>query len=57
MTALKATNLAEEHNLNIRGTDGIHPCESLRSPCQNSWAMCRELLRVYRLTKLPVAIE
>ena len=35
MTALKATNLAKEHNLNIRGTEGIHPCESVRSPSQN----------------------
>ena len=26
VTALKATNLAKEHNLNIRGTEGIHPC-------------------------------
>ena len=31
MTALKATNLAEEQNLNVRGTEGIHPCESVRS--------------------------
>ena len=32
VTALKATNLAKEHNLNIRGTEGIHPCESQSQP-------------------------
>lgn len=31
MTALKATNLAEEHNLNIYDIEGINPCESDRS--------------------------
>ena len=36
VTALKTTNLAEEHNLNIRGTEGIHPCESIRSSGQNN---------------------
>ena len=36
VTALKATNLAKEHNLNIRGTEGIHPCESIRSSGQNN---------------------
>lgn len=36
VTALKATNLAEEHNLNIQGTEGVHPCESVCSPSQNS---------------------
>ena len=35
-TALKATNLAEEHNVNIQGTEGIHPCESIHSSGQNS---------------------
>ena len=36
VTALKDTNLAKEHNLNIRGTEGIHPCESIRSSGQNN---------------------
>ena len=37
MTALKATNLAKEHNLNIRGTEGILSHVNLsRSPSQNS---------------------
>ena len=34
VTALKATNLAEKHNLNVRGTEGIHPCECIRSSGQ-----------------------
>ena len=36
VTALRAPNLAEEHNINIRGTGGIHHCESVRSSGQNS---------------------
>ena len=28
VTALKTANLAEEHNLNIQDTVGIHPCEA-----------------------------
>lgn len=38
MTALKATNLAEEHsltNLTFRGTEGIQPCESICNSGQN----------------------
>ena len=35
VTALKATSLAEKHNLNIRGTEGIQPCQSIRSSDQN----------------------
>ena len=37
-TTLKATNLAEEHNLTnliFRGTDGIQLCESIRYSGQN----------------------
>ena len=37
VTALKATpNLAEKHNLKIRGTEEVHPCESIHSSGQNS---------------------
>ena len=35
VTALKATSLAEKHNLDIRGTEGIHPCQSICSSDQN----------------------
>ena len=31
VTALKATNLAEEHNLDTQGTVGIHPFKALYS--------------------------
>ena len=36
MTALKAANLAEEHNLNIQDTVGIHPCEADRTTGENN---------------------
>ena len=35
VTALKAANLAEEHNLNIQDTVGIHPCEADRTTGEN----------------------
>ena len=37
-TALKAVNLAVEHNLNTQNMDGIDPCEIDRSPGQNNIA-------------------
>ena len=36
MTALKAANLAEEHNLNIQDTVGIHPCKVDHTPGENN---------------------
>lgn len=40
---MKATDLAEEHNLNSRDTEGIHPCESIRSSGQNTLFMFRSI--------------
>ena len=69
LTALKATNLAEEHTLNIRGTEGIHPCESIHSSGQKSATLftfqsittghVHKIITSlqYRVTKLPVAIK
>ena len=67
VTALKATNLAEQHNLNIwaqREFIRVNPFAALVKillPClrftPSLRVMCRGLLRVYRLTKLPVAIK
>ena len=36
VTALKEANLAEEHNLNIQDTVGIHPCEADRTTGENN---------------------
>ena len=69
VTALKATKLAEDHNLNI--PDGIYPCECDRSSDQNNTAtftfqsiteddvkkIIRSLSEVYHQTKLLVVIK
>ena len=39
MTALKATNLAEEHNLNTQNIEGIHPCKTDRNTGQTNIAI------------------
>ena len=39
VTALKATNLAEEHNLIFRGTEGIQKCKSICNSGQNGAAL------------------